>query len=598
MKRTPVSLLIAVFTLLIILPLALPNSMVAAQTSNTVTSVESKIQVMYSGQVVILDTIHLAEPAQDGFMIGLPYQYSAYLLKGLAYDDTHVYQINLGMKLGNRSSGFYGAEINFNGEHPTQFTVAFILSNRLVTELDNGAFVLEYPAYPSLTLDAQVCSVSLSFPGNPTALSISKDDGSVHDAAYTANNLPAYTYSVAKATFTLPAATLQLCTITGLDRQITIDTNGALSATDTYEIISNSTSPLTSFVLCLPQHSTNIGITDQYGADLKSSFSPSTDSDVLLANITFVSSLTSDQTTQLKAQYSLPSTQLVGSNYMLEFKLFPSFHYFVDHATMTFNTPEGATIVSPQPQSLDISSSLTRSAYQDTLTVTESGISYVDYLAPQPNSLDLSYNYNPVWVSFRPTFYAASAAAFACLGAVVYRVARPKKEPYRIRAEELSTQMPTPQQEASVYEIKTGQQITADNIRSFVDAYDDRTQLYGELRTLEARAQKGKIPRRQYKVQKNAVEVRVEGLTRSLERAKALFRGSGGTYPDLIRQLDLAESDLSLADQNIRTLEQRYSKGEISLESYKKSIGDYQKMREKAQSAINGILMRLREKIR
>jgi chromosome segregation ATPase len=122
--------------------------------------------------------------------------------------------------------------------------------------------------------------------------------------------------------------------------------------------------------------------------------------------------------------------------------------------------------------------------------------------------------------------------------------------------------------------------------------------LKAELRSLETRAQKGKIPRRQYKVQKVAIEIRIEGLTRTIEKAKAVFRGSSGTYPDLVKQLDQAEEDLALAEENLKTLETYQSRGEISLETYKKNIGTYQKARDRAESAINGILLRLREKIR
>ena len=69
-------------------------------------------------------------------MIGLPSNYSAYILKGLAYDDNNVYQINLGVQLGNRS-GFYGAEVNFNGKTPMfsrlhlYYQVVFLLMNQL-----------------------------------------------------------------------------------------------------------------------------------------------------------------------------------------------------------------------------------------------------------------------------------------------------------------------------------------------------------------------------------------------------------------------------------------------------------------------------------
>jgi hypothetical protein len=122
MKRTNAILLIVTFSLLVILPVAMPSG-VSAQTSNfTIDRVEHQVQVMYSGHVVILDTIHVSGQISDGFMIGLPYQYGLEVLKGLAYDDTHVYQMNLGVQLGDRS-GFYGATIDFNGNTPSVFTV-------------------------------------------------------------------------------------------------------------------------------------------------------------------------------------------------------------------------------------------------------------------------------------------------------------------------------------------------------------------------------------------------------------------------------------------------------------------------------------------
>ena len=92
-KRTNASLLIVAFSLLVILPVALPTGTVSAQTSSySIDRVDHQVQVMYSGHVVILDTIHISGQVTDGFMIGLPYNYSADVLKGFAYDDTHVYR--------------------------------------------------------------------------------------------------------------------------------------------------------------------------------------------------------------------------------------------------------------------------------------------------------------------------------------------------------------------------------------------------------------------------------------------------------------------------------------------------------------------------
>ena len=142
----------------------------------------------------------------------------------------------------------------------------------------------------------------------------------------------------------------------------------------------------------------------------------------------------------------------------------------------------------------------------------------------------------------------------------------------------------------------TSQRITPENLREFTEAYDDKKRLNAEIRSLDARAQKGKIPRRQYKVQRRAIEIRLETITRNTSRLKDAFRSSGSAYADLIKQLDSAEADLTEAENNIKNLESQQNKGEISIETYKKNIADYQKRKDKAESTINGILLRLREK--
>ncbi len=599
-KRTYAILLIIAFSLLIILPVALPSGVVSAQTSGyTIDRVDHQVQVMYSGHVVIIDTIHVSGQITNGFMIGLPYKYSADVLQGIAYDDTHVYQMNLGVQLGDRS-GFYGATIDFNGNTPSVFNVVFVLSNNLISEQGNGVDDLNFPAYPSLTQDVGTCNVTLTFPSTPTSLTITKDDGVINDAVYSKSNLPAYTYAPATASFQVPTGTLQLTTISSLNRQITIASTGKVTASDSYRIINNSTSLLTSYVLTLPLEATNIAVRDQFG-NLEFSLVASASGNVQLANATLVTYLSSGQSTVLTAHYNLPSATLEGANYVLSnFQLFPEFAYFVNSATIKFTPPEGATIVTPQASSLDSSSTLTRETYQDTLSVTRNALSYVDYLAPQKNTLQFSFNYNPVWVSLRPTFWASLLAVVGCVAVFFVRRSKPKEETYADRTERLAILEPSPitLPQPKGAEVRAAKHATAENIKQFIDAYEDKKQLKAELKSMDIKAQKGKIPRRQYKVQRNAIEVRLEGIDRNIAKTKETFKGTTGGYTDLVKQLDLAEADLNEAEENIKTLESRRSTGEISIEVYKKSVGDYQKQRDKAESAINGILLRLREKIR
>ncbi|MCX8153833.1 MAG: hypothetical protein N3E52_05305, partial [Candidatus Bathyarchaeota archaeon] len=146
--------------------------------------------------------------------------------------------------------------------------------------------------------------------------------------------------------------------------------------------------------------------------------------------------------------------------------------------------------------------------------------------------------------------------------------------------------------------LKPSVTLSPDRLRAFNDAYEEKNKLALELKLIEERAQKGKIPRRQYKVQRKTLETRLETLNKNIAELKALFRDAGGVYADLARQLDAAEAELVEVTTNMRTTEVRYSRGDIPLEEYKKVVADYQRRKEKAEATIKGILLRLREELR
>jgi chromosome segregation ATPase len=99
-------------------------------------------------------------------------------------------------------------------------------------------------------------------------------------------------------------------------------------------------------------------------------------------------------------------------------------------------------------------------------------------------------------------------------------------------------------------------------------------------------------------VLRKTLETRLNTLTRSLAESKEKMRVAGGKYADLMRQLEIAETEINEGEANIRSIEGRHSRGEISLETYRKLLSDYQRRKENAETAISGILLRLREEIR
>lgn len=592
-------MLITAFLALVLFPIVAPFGNVSAQTSNYIISqVDQQVEVMYSGNVLIEDTIHISGQVSDGFLIGFPYTYAAYVLKAYAYDDNNLYSINLGVPLGDRS-GFYAAEVDFNGKSPQVFTVAFVLSNNLLSEQDFGTYKLDYPAYPGFMQDVGLCNVTLSFPSAPASITITKNDGTVEEANYAKSNLLAYTYSAGSAAVQVPTGTIQLSMISRLDRQITIDQTGKVTSTDSYRITNNSTFTQKTFVVGLPLGATNVFLRDEFGKTLTADLSAQS-SDTRLANVTLITFLTAGQSVIITAQYNLPGAIIQDSHYVLsDFRLFPDFNYYVQQATFTFVPPEGATIIAPQLSSLDSSSTLQRETFQDTLTITKEGISRLEYSVPLINVIQFSYDYSPIWVSLRPTFWASILAVIGSFAIVVVRRRRTKEEGEITETEDEETKeaVEIPDHEL-VEPIITGQRVTADNVKNFTDAYEDRKQLMAELKSLDMKARKGKIPRRQYKVQRRAIEIRLEGIARHTSRLKAVFRGSSSAYADLMKQLDKADADLRAAEKDIENLENQQGKGEITIETYKRSITDYQRRKEKAESAISGLLLRLREKIR
>jgi predicted nucleic acid-binding Zn-ribbon protein len=400
----------------------------------------------------------------------------------------------------------------------------------------------------------------------------------------------------------ISTGTLQLTNIDNLNRQINIDPTGKVSASDNYHLTNNATTTMTSFILNLPNTASNIVVKDEFGRSLTASTSNSSAREVLLANATLVTFLTSGQSASITVNYNLPSATIQGSQYVLSnFKLFPDFYYYVEHAILTFTPPEGATILTPELSSLDASSTVTRSTFQDSLTVGRNGVSYVDYVLPKANNVQFSYDYNPVWVSFRPTFWGSILGVILCVGAVFYRRSKPgEKELATTRTERLTpkTTSGTVSYQSEEAGPVTTQRVTSENLREFSEAYEEKKQLNSELKSMDSRAQKGKIPRRQYKVQRRAIEIRLETLTRNINKLKDALRNSSSAYADLVKQLDSAEEELLDAEENIKKLESGQSTGEISLETYKKNIGEYQKRKDKSESTLNGILLRLREKSR
>jgi len=557
-------------TAILILASATFNIKTAKANSNyTIKQVNHTIEIMYNGYVFISDTIQVTGQATEGFLIGFPYKYGLHVLRCVAYNATDFFPVSLNAPLENHI-GFYGVKINFPQGAPQIFTVGFVLSNGLLMQnpYNVSQYILDFPAYPSFTRDVANCSVSILLPEDSEHIG-----GTIDNLTYLQENLSAFTFSPAIVAFSSTGNATQIFDVTELKHEAKINGIGEIEGSDTYYITNKAYKEMNSIEVVLPPNASNPSAYDQFGRRM---IQPVPADKANHYRITFSSAIEINKSTKFTVKYYLPRkiyiTQESSDNFIFTFPLFQHMNYFINQSSITYVPPEGAKVLSFENISVSSSYSVKRGVFQETLTIQSQNIFWLDTF-----TIGITYEYSLLWVSFRPALWIWTLAALGCI--MVYIWKRPKA--------------PTPITVPTV-----AMRLRAEHIESFVDAYERKKKMLLEIKSLETRARKGKIPRRRYRVRRRTLETRLNTLSRSLAEMKDKMRAAGGRYADLMRQLEVAETDIDEIDANIESIESRHRRGELSLEAYRKLLADYEHRKEKAKTIVDGILIRLREEIR
>jgi DNA repair ATPase RecN len=88
--------------------------------------------------------------------------------------------------------------------------------------------------------------------------------------------------------------------------------------------------------------------------------------------------------------------------------------------------------------------------------------------------------------------------------------------------------------------------------------------------------------------------MRLDTLARNIATLKEILRGAGGTYSDLVKQLETAEIELNEVTMNLKNIEVKHETGEIPLETYRRQLSELGRRKEKAEASIDSLLLRLR----
>jgi hypothetical protein len=361
-----------------------------------------------------------------------------------------------------------------------------------------------------------------------------------------------------------------------LSRQITVDPSGTVSCFDSYRLLNDQSLPVTSFVFNLPKNASNIVAKDQLNIPITSVVA--NDSNGLpTANVTLPQPLAQYQASTVSIYYRLPRATPEGNQFSLTLDLLTNLNYYVDAASLAVTPPQGARFLAPSLSSGQ-SVIVSRDVFQQSVTFNLAGVSQAKSVAPFSHSVQVTYVFSPLWIPLWATFWTWVLAVVGSVAIII--VKRPK-----------------PQGERKIVVAKLSAGISPEKLEAFADDYNEKAHLSSELKSLDYRAQKGRIPRRRYKVQRKTLETRIETLNKNISELKNLLQSAGGSYSDLVRQLENAEKEIAEADAKLDSLEAQHNSGEIALDEYRRLQSDYQRRKEKAESAISGILLRLREEL-
>ena len=617
--------------------LTFASSQVNATTLNVATSnlspsvniqVNHFVDIRDGGLVLINDSITLSTQSNESanlinnLRIGFPFEYGKKEPFGgatyqviserfypdycFAFDSQGILEVLSDVGLGRL--GFYGANVVFpqpvnvsNGQSYS-FTIVFVFSNLLQSSIASGdpnrvEWNVTFPLYPSIIEDVSSCLVKIFLPkdatyktqssslyektllaGNPRDFNISSS-GSRQILNVTQSPLTSFAYEPGWLVFYQSKGLTNIFMMleaNEITREITLDEWGRIFCSESYHLTNTGAINITSLKIRIPQDAYDVSAADNTGADLEVSLQRGNATASTNATISFATPILQNMKSTFTMAYWLPwrtyVTQLGWRDYNLISAFFEQqhFNWIIRKLTTTIILPEGADFVQlptlPDNLSPKAHSSLQENAFQETLTYSFYNVTPFDDL-----SLSLSYEYLIFWASFRPTLWIGTIIAVVCAVAFLWRVPKRPEAPVTL--------------------------VPSKDLRSFVDAYEKKTSILSELISMEQQMQKGKIPRRKYKVRRETLEGRLSMLSRDLTDLKEKLRRTGARYAGIIGQIEVTETELEGLETDIKRVENRYRQGEISKGAYLRLIEEYHRRRERARVTIDGVLLRLKEEI-
>ncbi len=599
LKRASLLLLAILFLTLFVTLTQAPIDAQPQTLSSENVKIDHTIEIRNGGLVIVNDTVKLSTSLQENiaplqsFSIGFPFQYRTNLDYCFAYDSSdEEKRLDVILDVGLGKIGFYGVNVKFrepidiSGGKSHNFTVVFVFSNLLYSWIPLYepyiAFNMTFPVFPSLTQNVSLCNVKVILPSHSTYVSsylrnekldFNKTELPTRQILnYSQSPLEGFANEAAWLYFTQSQPSedeyFLLFDVNEIDRHVTLDEWGNLLVSDSYNLTNKAVWNITTITKHLPHDAYNIYARDALGdlhpVDPEEGNKPG----YVNASIPLGITLKEGNTTEFTVSYSLPWKEYIDSegtsDFTLGFHFFEPFNLTIRKLVTTITLPKGADFRSSSASP----DTIRKDTLQEIATFT-----FYNFTPFHELNFDLTYEHLMFWASFYPTLWMGTLVTIISAAVLIWRKA-PK--PPTIPMIPVSSEI----------------------LRSFVEAYEERTKISSELEIMEGRLRKGKIPRRRYKVRKKTLEGRLSALSRESAGLREKIRAAGSRYANMMGQVEVAEALLEGVEGDIRRAEARHRSGEISKGAYRRLIAEYERRKERAKTTIEGVLLRLREEIR
>ena len=357
-----------------------------------------------------------------------------------------------------------------------------------------------------------------------------------------------------------PSVTVVNYQIDTINREIALDPREILHVTNAYSI-TNLGDEINTTEFDFPEDVYDIKVRDDMG---NLEFSEGTET----LRVSLRRTVLANETLMIFISYHLPwesyITQQNGMEYKLRSTFYENFNFSIKELAVSVKLPEGANFQSSTPVDPN---STEKSGIQDTVTFV-----FSDVTPSEDLNFEINYRYLLFWSSFYPTLWVGALVVVVSAFAILWKAPKPSA--------------------AMIV------QVPPDDVKSFVDAYEEKTRIKSQLESMESRLHKGKISRRRFKVRKKMLDGRLSTISRDLSSLHDKIRAAGPKYANMMRQLEVAETNLEGAERDIQRVEVRYRRGEVSKGAYGKLIDEYKHRRDEAEATIDSVILRFRDELR